>query len=178
MRTRSHGMLGCVLETVASACEDDAHHMLSIEYHKEGTTGTEPRTVEPYFIRSDGDHSLLEAFDCGRQAWRTFRIDRIKSARALADTFIPREHTERTEAGLATLVFANDTLPDDWPGLKKQRTLPDGRTEARIPWYGGLWLPKKIIAHADTIQAMSPPELVEAVASYARARVSARQVEM
>lgn len=167
IRTRSHGTQASVFETIAAACEDPEHHVVALDYHKEGAAKTEKRLVEPYAIRSDGDHSLLEAYDREREGWRTFRIDRIKGVEVLQECFEPKTPEERDTTTSALLLFMPGTLPEDWPDLKTVRTHEDGAIEARIPWYGSLWLPKKIIAHGK-VQVQAPESLAQAVVSYAR----------
>lgn len=166
IRTRSHGTQAGVLEQLASACEDIEHRVIAIEYHKEGATGTQTRLLEPHAIHSDGDHTLLEAYDRERGGWRTFRIDRVREVRVLEEHFDPKEPEETEAARTAVLLFAEGHVPEDWPGLKQLRTHDDGCVEGSIPWYGSLWLPKKIIAHGKT-RVVKPPELAQAVVDYA-----------
>jgi hypothetical protein len=118
-------------------------------------------------LRSDGDHSLLEAYDREREGWRTFRIDRIKGVEVLQECFDPKTPETRDTTTSALLLFMPGTLPEDWPDLKTVRTHEDGAIEARIPWYGSLWLPKKIIAHGK-VQVQAPESLAHAVIAYAR----------
>lgn len=168
MRTMGHRSAPGLAETIAAACEDDKHHVLELEYQKDGAQEPQLRRVEPYLVRSDGDHSLLEAFDQDRDSWRTFRLDRVKSARMLANTFEPKEFAETKDTREALVRFVAGALPSDWPGLKRVRTLDDGGVEAKIPWYGGLWLPKRIVALGGKATPLAPPELRQRCAEYAQ----------
>lgn len=54
--------------------------------------GTESkRQVEPYRLVSTGYRWYLVAYDVGREAWRTFRVDRVSEPFATGARFTPRE---------------------------------------------------------------------------------------
>lgn len=169
----SFGDISSVLETVASACEDEEHHLLGIEYQKEGARTARWRTVEPWVITSEGDFRYLQAWCHDAGAWRSFRIDRIKSAAVLEETFIPHGGTQRPQgsrpkgAQAAHVRFSPETRLPSWPGLSATSENTDGSTDARIPWLGGLWLPKRIVGMFGACTPLDPPALVDACRSYA-----------
>jgi predicted DNA-binding transcriptional regulator YafY len=69
-----------LLDVVRAAVEN--HDQIKIEY----TTGVEetsrPRSIEPREIRVLNGHTLVRAYCLTREAWRTFRVDRINSVLA------------------------------------------------------------------------------------------------
>ncbi|WP_330239236.1 helix-turn-helix transcriptional regulator [Streptomyces sp. NBC_00525] len=52
------------------------------------------RQVEPYRLVSTGWRWYLVAYDLGREAWRTFRVDRVSDPFATGSRFTPRELPE------------------------------------------------------------------------------------
>ncbi|WP_406286799.1 helix-turn-helix transcriptional regulator [Streptomyces sp. NBC_00209] len=52
------------------------------------------RQVEPYRLVSTGWRWYLVAYDLGREAWRTFRVDRVSDPFATGARFTPRELPE------------------------------------------------------------------------------------
>ena len=75
------------LTTVAQACRD--HERLRFDYRNfEG--GESERHVEPHQVVSLRQRWYLLAFDRDRDAWRTFRLDRLSSPRGTRITFRPR----------------------------------------------------------------------------------------
>jgi predicted DNA-binding transcriptional regulator YafY len=78
-----------VLGTLAAACRD--RDQLRLEYRDRGAKAS-TRRVEPLRLAHTGNRRwYLLAWDLGRAAWRTFRVDRIVEAKALAIRFVPRD---------------------------------------------------------------------------------------
>jgi predicted DNA-binding transcriptional regulator YafY len=76
-----------VLTMVASACRD--HERLRFDY--QGHSGAASRRdVEPYRLVNDRQRWYLVAWDTGRDAWRTFRVDRIGPRPPAGPRFTPR----------------------------------------------------------------------------------------
>lgn len=49
------------------------------------------RRVEPHRVVHTGSRWYLLAWDCGREDWRTLRLDRVLSVQPLRETFVPRQ---------------------------------------------------------------------------------------
>ncbi len=77
-----------LLVTIAQVCRDDQR--LEFSYTSRGGDHTE-RCVEPNRLVLLGRRWYLVAFDPDRDAWRSFRVDRITAPRALRGRFEPRE---------------------------------------------------------------------------------------
>jgi len=76
------------LTVVAGACRDSER--LSMDYRdRDGAAST--RTVEPYRLVHTGRRWYLVARDTDRDAWRTFRVDRIGQVRPTGCRFTPRD---------------------------------------------------------------------------------------
>ena len=76
-----------VLDATASACRDQVR--LAFGYVAADAAATQ-RYVEPCQLVALGSRWYLVAFDCDRDDWRTFRIDRISDPVPARNTFVPR----------------------------------------------------------------------------------------
>jgi predicted DNA-binding transcriptional regulator YafY len=77
-----------VLTVLASACRD--HEQLRFDYQAHSGTASQ-RSVEPYRLVNDRRRWYLVAWDVDRDAWRTFRVDRIEPRAPAGPRFTPRE---------------------------------------------------------------------------------------
>jgi predicted DNA-binding transcriptional regulator YafY len=76
-----------VLTVIASACRN--HERLRFDYQAHSGTASR-RSVEPYRLVNDRRRWYLVAWDMDRDAWRTFRVDRIEPRTPLGPRFTPR----------------------------------------------------------------------------------------
>ena len=76
-----------VLTVIASACRD--HERLRFDYRAHSGAASR-RTVEPYRLVNDRRRWYLVAWDMDRDAWRTFRVDRIEPRTPTGPRFTPR----------------------------------------------------------------------------------------
>jgi predicted DNA-binding transcriptional regulator YafY len=76
-----------VLTVIASACRD--HERLRFDYRAHSGAASR-RSVEPYRLVSDRRRWYLLAWDTERDAWRTFRVDRIEPRTPAGPRFTPR----------------------------------------------------------------------------------------
>ncbi len=77
-----------VLTTIAVACRD--HQRLRFDYRSH-SGATSRRSTEPYRLVNDQRRWYLLAWDLERDAWRTFRVDRIDPRGPTGPRFTPRE---------------------------------------------------------------------------------------
>jgi predicted DNA-binding transcriptional regulator YafY len=76
-----------VLTMIASACRD--HERLRFDYQAYSGAASR-RSVEPYRLVNDRQRWYLVAWDTDRDAWRTFRVDRIEPRPPAGPRFAPR----------------------------------------------------------------------------------------
>ena len=76
-----------VLTVIASACRD--HEQLRFDYRAHSGAPSQ-RSVEPYRLINDRRRWYLVAWDTDRDAWRTFRADRIQPQTPAGPRFTPR----------------------------------------------------------------------------------------
>src|SRR5207245_992192 len=65
--------------------------LVEIEYQKEGEETLSTRIVEPHIIERELPHWYIHTWDRTRDGQRSFRLDRMRSARLLREGFEPRE---------------------------------------------------------------------------------------
>jgi len=76
------------LSIIAGACRD----YQNLEFHYRSRDGTASvREVEPHRLVHTGRRWYLAAWDCGRDNWRTFRVDRIQPQIVTGVRFAPRQ---------------------------------------------------------------------------------------
>jgi predicted DNA-binding transcriptional regulator YafY len=76
-----------VLTVIACACRD--HERLRFDYQAHAGPDSQ-RSVEPYRLVNDRRRWYLAAWDLDREAWRTFRVDRIELRPPTGPRFTPR----------------------------------------------------------------------------------------
>jgi predicted DNA-binding transcriptional regulator YafY len=76
-----------VLTVIAGACRD--HERLRFDYRVHSGAASR-RSVEPYRLLNDRRRWYLVAWDVDRDAWRTFRVDRIELRTPTGPRFTPR----------------------------------------------------------------------------------------
>jgi predicted DNA-binding transcriptional regulator YafY len=77
-----------LLALIAGAIRD--RERLRLRYRDHAGTSTR-RLIEPHRLVPTGRRWYLLAWDAGREAWRTFRVDRIEPMPSSAGRFSPRE---------------------------------------------------------------------------------------
>jgi predicted DNA-binding transcriptional regulator YafY len=88
---RSPRVDASVLTELTAACRD--HELVRFEYEDRGKAGSR-RIVEPYGLVNWGRRWYLVAWDCDREDWRTFRVDRMTPKFPAGPKFQPRELPE------------------------------------------------------------------------------------
>ncbi len=172
------------LEIVASACRD--HVRLSFDYTAADGTATS-RYVEPCQLVALSTRWYLVAFDCDRDDWRTFRVDRLTDPVPARNTFAPRQPpatdlseyvrlSMRSLAPTLRVVIDVDSPSDEvrdaygtWVTVE-----PIGRRRCRVTMDTDSFLwPTHIVANLDTpFEVVSPPSFAEHLRSLG-ARLSA-----
>ena len=161
------------LTVIAGACRD--HERLRFSYRARDDTQTR-REVEPDSIVNAGRRWYLVAWDCGRSAWRTFRLDRMTRPASTGVRFSPRKLPTKDAAA-----YVERSLAQAWSRYEARVTLhaPAAQVRARR-WVGGTvepiddercsyrtsddnldWLAMRIAMLGYEFEVHEPPELVE-----------------
>jgi predicted DNA-binding transcriptional regulator YafY len=159
---------------------------LWIEYHARSTDERTERTLSPQRVVHYRETWYLDAWDEGRDALRSFSIDRIRRAVPLEESAldVPEPQLDEhysTAYGIfggkadkeAVLVFTAErarwVADERWHPDQKGTWLADGRYELRIPYREARELVMDILRHGAGARVVEPPELENAV----RAELSA-----
>jgi predicted DNA-binding transcriptional regulator YafY len=169
------------LTAIAGACRD--RERLRFDYSARDATESR-RLVEPHSLVNLGRRWYLVAWDCDRDDWRTFRVDRIERPSSAAARFTPRslpgagdpaayvaanlrQSTNRVNARI-TIHAPAATLVERWPWMRDSLTpLDHGRSEYRPSDDSLDWLAMRVGMIGFDFQIHEPPELVDAVRALA-----------
>jgi predicted DNA-binding transcriptional regulator YafY len=134
------------------------------------------RETEPHSLVNAGRRWYLVAYDCGRQDWRTFRVDRIQSPASSGARFHPRElpakdaaefvsrslqsYPSRYEARVTVQCAAEELAGRRWLG-GDVKPLGKDRCELRTSDDNLDWLAMRIAMLPAPYTVHEPPELLE-----------------
>jgi proteasome accessory factor BC len=142
--------------------------LVEIEHLKEGEKESTTRTVEPYLLERRLPHWRVHTWDQDKDAERTFRLDRIRSARKLRERFEPREGFVPREFGdtRAVHVWYSPVLAR-WEIERGATELVDGSAVKEI-LAGEDWLVGEILSFRGEAIVLEP-DLRKRVAARAKA---------
>ena len=160
------------LTVIAGACRD--YERLRFTYRARDDTQTR-REVEPDSLVNAGRRWYLVAWDCGRSAWRTFRLDRMSRPAPTGVRFHPRKlptkdaaaYVERSLRSAPSRYEARVTVHVPASELRKRRWVgggvePDGRDRCtyRTSDDNLDWLAMRIAMLGYEYEVHEPPELI------------------
>lgn len=163
-----------VYESLADAVTSRA--VLTIEHAKPGEETPTRREIEPTALFTERGAWYVTAWCRSSEAWRTFRVDRIRSASATGERFEPRAGSETPDGAfsveglpVATLRFAPGERFDvrEWPGGRVTAQDEDGSLTVAVPYGGTAWLARRVAARLGAVVAVEPTEIREAVRAVA-----------
>ena len=162
------------LTVIASACRDAE----CVRFAYRGRDGVESRReVEPHKLVNLGRRWYLLAWDCGREDWRSFRVDRLSEPAATgvrhqrrqppgrdAAKFVAKSISsapQRYEARLTLktpAALARKRFPAQWGAIEP---IDDETCEYRTGDYDLNWLAVRITMFDVEFEVHEPPELIE-----------------
>jgi predicted DNA-binding transcriptional regulator YafY len=161
------------LTVIATAVRD--RERLRFAYTARDRAGTR-REAEPHSLVNAGRRWYLVAFDCGREDWRTFRVDRIDAPASTGVRFHPRElpakdaaayvsqqlqsYSSRYEARVTVECPASALEGRRWLG-GDITPLGEDRCEVRTSDDNLDWLAMRIAMLSAPYTVHEPPELIE-----------------
>lgn len=163
-----------VYETLADAAT--SRSVLRIEHAKPGDEAPTCREIEPATLFTERGAWYVTAWCRDSAAWRTFRVDRIRSASATGERFELRAGSEATDGAfsaeglpVATLRFAPGERFDirEWPGGRVAAQDDDGSLTVMVPYGGTAWLARRVAARLGSVEALEPAEIRAAVRAVA-----------
>jgi proteasome accessory factor BC len=147
----------------------DRKRLVELEYLKPESTEVETRTIEPYGIERRLPHWYVHTWDVDRDAPRSYRLDRTRTAKLLKERFAPREGfdpSELREATSARIWYSPDV--GRWEVEKGALPLVDGAALSERRVGSADWLVGEMLSFRGDAVVLSPPELRKLVATRAR----------
>jgi len=116
--------------------------LVEIEYQKEGEQTWSKRIVEPYSLERELPNWRVHTWDRSRDAERSFRLDRMRSAQLTQDLFEPRPafdpHGFRD--GRSAKILYLKGVAARWAAERGATLLKDGTALAEMPVGSPEWL--------------------------------------
>ncbi|MBA3299070.1 MAG: WYL domain-containing protein [Thermoleophilaceae bacterium] len=171
-----------IARVVSSAIAE--RQMLEIEHYKESEDEFTSRTIEPYQLLNGQEGWYVHSFEPSKDQTRSFRLDRIRSAEVLDETFEPREGVEPDVQGWPTTgeVPASETARV-WVSPERARwaredgrvveELKDGSVIIELPFGGHEYLAREILKEAGDAAVLEPESARAAVLEAADALAGA-----
>ncbi|HEY6149899.1 MAG TPA: WYL domain-containing protein [Gaiellaceae bacterium] len=143
--------------------------LVEIDYLKEGEDELSTHLVEPHSLERRLPYWYVHTWDRTRDAERSFRLDRMRSARLQRGHFEPREGFDPHEfrdARPARIWYSKEIAR--WEVEKGASPLADGSAVAEKPVGSAEWLVGEILSYRGEAVVLDPPELRKAVAERAK----------
>jgi proteasome accessory factor BC len=145
------------------------HKLVEIEYLKPEEQEVVIRTVEPYSIERRLPNWYVHAWDTERDQPRSYRLDRMRSAKVLKKTFEPREGFDPSELhGATSARIWYSPAVARWEIEKGARPLVDGAAIADRSVGSAEWLVGEVVSYRGEAIVLEPQELRARVALRAR----------
>jgi predicted DNA-binding transcriptional regulator YafY len=150
--------------------------LVEIEYQKEGEKQPTTRVVEPYQLERELPNWYLHAFDLSNEASRSFRLDRIRSARKLRDRFERRpEFDPQRFGGTQTVRVWYSPAVARWEIERGATPLADGSAVRELQ-AGEEWLIGEVLSFRGEAVVLEPTDLRRRIAK--RAKELARELNV
>jgi proteasome accessory factor C len=144
--------------------------LVEIEYQKEGEETLSTRLVEPYVIERQLPYWYVHTWDTTRDAQRSFRLDRMRSAKLQRETFEARQgfRPDRLSgAAVAARIWYAKRIAR-WKSEEGAHFLADGAALAEKAVGSEEWLVGEILADRGEAVLLEPENLRKQVARRAK----------
>jgi proteasome accessory factor C len=156
-----------LVRTLSEAMERRA--LVEIDYLKEGEREPTPRRVEPYSFERELPVWRVHTFDTTVGEPRTYRLDRMRSARLTDDTFEPRADFDPNylrNPRVARVLYSPAVAR--YKVERGAQPLADGSALADLPFATEDWLIGEVLADRGDATVLEPEDVREHVAARAR----------
>jgi proteasome accessory factor BC len=158
-------------EALVKVLSDGAekHRIVELEYLKEGDDKPSLRRVESYTIERELPVWRVHTWDRSVDAARTFRLDRMRSARLTDERFEPREGFDPSylrNPRVARLLHSPAVAR--WKLERGAQPLTDGSAIANVPYKTEDWLLSEVLADRGETVVLEPQRLRDVVARRAK----------
>ena len=146
--------------------------LVEIEYQKEGEESLSTRIVEPYLLERQLPNWYVHTWDRTRDAQRSFRLDRMRSARLQREEFepprgLPAGPAEQCRGRGQHLVLEEDRALEGRGGCARHSA--DGAAQANRAVGSEEWLVGEILGDRGEAVLLEPENLRKQVARRAKA---------
>src|SRR3954452_18811476 len=145
------------------------HRLVEIEYQKETESTPTLRTIEPYQLERRLPYWYVHAWDPGSDSEKSFRIDRMRSAKVTREKFSPRPQFEPTrlrDAGTARVLYTKEIARFETE--RGARLLADGAGIKDVSVGSYEWLESDILAKRGEAIVLEPAEVRNRIAARAK----------
>jgi predicted DNA-binding transcriptional regulator YafY len=145
------------------------HRVVRIEYLKEEDAEPTAREIEPYQFVRELPHWYVHTWDRHADGPRTFRLDRMRSAKPTGERFEPRPDFDPSylrDPRVARLLYAKPIAR--WKVERGARPLADGSAVADVPYATEEWLLTEVLADRGEAVVLEPAALRTTIAKRAR----------
>jgi proteasome accessory factor BC len=155
--------------------------LLGLDYYKENEDEFTKRTVEPYALINGREGWYLFSYDSEREDTRHFRLDRIRRAEMLEESFEPRDEVDPTadlEGWPRTGMLPASRVAHVWISPERARwererrqvvdELADGSLVVELPFAGTRWLVREILKEGGDAAVLEPEDARAAVLDEAK----------
>jgi len=144
--------------------------LVEIEYLKEGEGEVTAHLVEPYTIERRLPHWYVHTWDRTRDDERSFRLDRMRSATLMDETFEPRDgfEPEPLAGALVARVLYSPAVAR-WEIERGARPLANGWAINEQKIGSSEWLVGEILRYRGEAELLEPPELRRQIVRRAQA---------
>ncbi|OFW59663.1 MAG: hypothetical protein A2133_00965 [Actinobacteria bacterium RBG_16_64_13] len=144
------------------------HSVVAIDYFTTSRAELGQRLVEPYLLFHSPDGWYLEAFCLKAMGQRTFKLERIRTARSTDAGFAPRPEVDlaRRRTGRAFspedgATWATVNFAPRWRTYLAEHgtevvPLPDGWLQARMPYLDERWMAQETIRYLGEAALVNP----------------------
>jgi proteasome accessory factor BC len=143
------------------------HKLVEVEYQKEGERTWSQRVVEPYYLERQLPHWYVHTWDTKSDGERTFRLDRMRNAKATRQRFEPREGFDPQELrNTRTVRVLYSPQVARWEVEKGAQPLRDGSAVAELS-RGEEYVVGEILSYRGEAVLLEPAELRKRIAGRA-----------
>jgi proteasome accessory factor BC len=180
--TTAKGDDSAVARVVSRAIAE--RRLLEIEHYKEELDEFTIRRIEPYKLMNGREGWYVHSWDPDKDDTRSFRLDRIRSATVLDESFEPRPGIEPDIHGWpSTGEVADSRIARVWMAPERARwaredrrvveELEDGAVIVELPYAGHHYLAREILKEAGDAVVLEPDDARQAVLEAAEALAGA-----
>jgi predicted DNA-binding transcriptional regulator YafY len=147
----------------------EKRRVVELEYLKEGEDEPATRLVEPYTIERELPYWRVHTWDRTVDGPRTYRLDRMRSARLTRERFEPRDSFDPNylfQPAVARLWHAQPIAR--WKLERGARALTDKSAVAEVTFKTEEWMLSEVLADRGETVVLEPAALRRAVASRAQ----------